>query len=284
MDEVLSGAFTEEIVTRGSECDASRAIALPMWLEYFEHLRWCWIRHPAFGLVDHVHRGHFFVVRQQVFAMSQGVPQGVPLRLLGVLEKVGRCEATVRHEAWRLDTGEKVLHGRVSGLWLGPDRRLTRIPDETRAAAALHAPVLAALEGSGPWARAREGREGSYFEPPQPVWEALPVEVDLETRPEAVHRHDFVVRPSDEDIFQHVNAATWLKFGDDARAAAVASGALGAWGVGRSIRVGLRYLREAVRGEALRAEVAAVGDGALAVTIVDADDQVRCRLHLDLLG
>jgi len=278
------------LVTRGTEIDATATVPLPIFVRYFEHLRWLDIQDPRLGLVDLLHESHFFVVRMQVVELRRRVGQGVPLRLATRFLQVGRSTATVRHTAHRETDGALVAHARVMGAWLGPSRRLARLPEAFRAFAQADLEALARGvddDGHAPHVARVVVPEGgsarSFLAPPEHVFSRLglddepPLIVDRQvTERRFDHAHHLVVPPRDLDVFSHVNAATFLGYCDDARHAARARGVYrdDVRGDGWVVRAGLFYHREATAGDALEVGLWGLGEGApdaLGVAIVPAD-------------
>lgn len=218
--------FITDLVTRGYEADATRRVPLPMFYHYLEHQRWRAICDPEVGLAEHVDRGHFFVVHRQRMELLRGVGQDVPLRIYMWAEKVGRSSIDVRHEVRRMTDGVTVARAHVVGLWLGPTRRLTRIPDELRAyiESLKEPPTTESDLVVQPHVPCDADRmESSYIRPPERIYPVSGLDTltvpQAEDIPAHAHRFSLTVRWSELDIFNHVNAATYLRFCDDARAA-----------------------------------------------------------------
>ncbi|MFO0750122.1 MAG: hypothetical protein U1F43_31290 [Myxococcota bacterium] len=287
--------FEHHLTTRGTEIDQTATVGLPSFVRYFEHLRWLTMEDPRLGLVDLIHAGHFFVVRTQVVELLRRVGQSVPLRMTTRFESIGRSTAAVLHECTRTTDGALVARARVTGVWLGPTRKMVRLPDAFRefadgqlAALPLepHPPELddhAPLPDPQVVARP-DTHATSFTAPHETVFAPLGVRtgppapndpVIVERRFEHVHR--LIVPPRDLDVFSHVNAATWLLYCEDARHLGAMAGDLGptaggaapgapvrcqhprGWGV----RAGWFYQREAVLGDALDVGVWSIGPRAL---------------------
>ena len=105
LDPILQRPFELPLVTRGYECDNTRTIPIPVLFSYLEQCRWDWIAHPAFGLVELIHAGHFFVVHEQTLALRRRVGMGVAVRVRGVLERAARCVVQVRQDVVRESDG-----------------------------------------------------------------------------------------------------------------------------------------------------------------------------------
>lgn len=294
---MTAGWFEADLVTRGTELDPTGTVGMPVFLRYFEHVRWLLMREPVLGLTDLVHTGHFFVVRSQTIELRRRVGQGVPLRFRTRLAAVGRSTAEVEHLVTR-DDDTLVAHARVLGVWLGPQRRIVRLPDRFRehvAAPDTRSPLASELDAPparvAQVARITGGHAGSFFDPPEVVLSPLGVTVDAPAAPPhtPLYEHHLVVPPRDLDLFSHVNAATWLAYADDARLLAAARGHLPHdLASGWVARCALHYGREAVVGDPLRVILAAL-DGPLTTSHAlgawfyrgpDADP--LCTLRVDL--
>ncbi|MCO4745831.1 MAG: acyl-[acyl-carrier-protein] thioesterase [Proteobacteria bacterium] len=252
--------FSLKLSSRGYECDTSGTVSIAHILSYCEHQRWETMREPELGLVEAVHDGHFFVVLEQHIERLCSFGMSVPLRIEMVLDQVGRSSVWVRHALVRESDNRLLAIAKVRGAWLGPNRRLARIPGRLRDVAQLQAGVPfhehAGEHGTG-------GTEGSWFDPPTKSREAQGM-----LAPPAVADGPIVeqrtVRHRDTDVFGHLNAATWLRFFEDA-----------ATPEHHSWRASLKYIREALPGDHLDMHVvhidgvawcAATRDGELLAT------------------
>lgn len=283
--------FVTDIVTRGYEADATRRVPLPMFFHYLEHQRWRAICDPEVGLADHVDRGHFFVLHRQRMELLRGVGQDVPLRIYMWAEKVGRSTIDVRHEVRRRTDGVTVARAHVVGLWLGPTRRLTRIPDALRAyIEALEPPPAQedALIEQPHVPVDHERLESSYIRPPERAYPpseltslVVPEEDDA---PADAHCFTLTVRWSELDIFDHVNAATYLRFCDDARAAYDREHDSPAGHLRRpQVGAALHYDRETLEGERIEVLSWKTAPDRLGFVLRSADDQsLRARVGMVL--
>ncbi|TNE91232.1 MAG: hypothetical protein EP330_06195 [Deltaproteobacteria bacterium] len=260
MTESAPGLFIQRLASRGYECDPSGAVPVARLFSYLEHQRWESMRDPALGLVEAVHEGHFFVVLEQQLERIQSFGMTVPVRLEMSLEQVGRSAVWVRHAIRHDDDDTLLAVARVRGGWIGPNRRLARIPNGLREAAARAErqawDAIDARPGTG-------GTPGSWFDPPtrRRVPRGL-LEAPNEA-PESVVTTR-LVKPRDADVFSHVNAATYLRYFEDAVTPSDTT-----W------RASLRYKREARPGDTLTVHgekrdgvwhCAATRDGELLVT------------------
>lgn len=240
--------YYEDITTRGYEADRTRRVPLPMVFQYLEHLRWRSIIDPASGLGRYVDRGHFFVVHRQRLVLARGFGQDTEIRAYMWPVRLGRSAIDLVHEVRRRSDGVVLARAEVTGLWLDPSRRLARMPDELRDfASSLEAPEPAPR--AAPECHA-DRLETSYIRPPDLAYPVRSLELDApepDAAPDDAFEYRCRVRPSDLDIFAHVNAATYLRYCDDARADA--EGYLGADGRGPAFRAAIRYERETLEGE-----------------------------------
>ena len=225
--------FSHPLRTRGTDCDPDHWVGIPAVLRFFEHCRWEWLRAPDLGLADLVHAGHGFYVTEQSVALSRRFGQGVSGEVRGVLRRVGRVEARADQDFVRSD-GVVLARCRIRGVWVGPTGRMARIPRSARAAVSDE--PLSSRRGDD-----EPGTPGSLFDPPLPLRAG---ELDLEApeeTPTGAHQRTLVVRSSDLDIFNHVNAANYVKFVADSLAVQGASPSLH--------RVAVRYIGQAVAGD-----------------------------------
>ena len=291
LPDLLSRPFEDRLVVRGYETDATGTLPMGIVFRYFEHKRWLMMRDPRLGLVELVHAGHFFVVREQTLEILRHIGQGVALVIRTRFDHAGRSTAGVAHELLRASDGALVARAHVVGVWIGPNRRMVRLPDRLRDIARAQADELRAHPET-PHRPAAPPRAGggasSFFDPPEIIHPGLGLDVSPPAGPPPAdaYRYPVVVPPRDLDIFSHVNAATWLAYADDARLAAARDGALppelGASSF--NVRSTLLYRREAVLGDTLTVHAWPVPDApravALAVTRADLAEPL-CLVRID---
>ncbi|MCB9679640.1 MAG: hypothetical protein H6737_31325 [Alphaproteobacteria bacterium] len=267
--------FARTMVVRGYEVDDTRTTPLPVVLSYLEQLRWEWIAAPEWGLAEGVHTGHFFVVRHQVLELVDRPRFGEALTITGEIEKVGRSLVQVRHV---LTVGDRRAgHARVSGVWLGPDRRLAKLPDAARAIGREQSAALGELALMGADADAvLPGDEAlSFIDAPRRVYRARGLDLAAEAALEAPVVAEVTVRPSDCDVFAHVNASQYLRYFDDARLALGHPGLLQ--------RVALDYRNEALAGDRLSIRARRRSETLLDMTL-ERGDEVLCAAVLGVIG
>ena len=267
--------FFTDIITRGTEPSRYRTIAMPTLFRYLEHVRWQAILAPESGLTEYVHEGYFFVVRSQKLEIHQRIGQQIPLRVCLWIDKVGRSAIHMQHRIIRTDTNEIIATAHVVGLWMNSARRLARIPNEVREFADRWNQPLP----QEPIDRdaAPKGHAQSFI---TPLVEHLPsfgLEWDAPAEvPDgvAIADHKLIVRPSDIDIFDHVNAATYIRWMDDTRILNVgceAYGDVGEAAAAQNVRTGVKYLQETCVGEAVTVRSWMI-------------DPVRCAIGFAILG
>tara|TARA_B100000674_G_C37887346_1_gene937304 strand:- start:76 stop:927 length:852 start_codon:yes stop_codon:yes gene_type:complete len=208
--------FSRKITTRGYEPDRFATVPIQRYLNYLEWLRWEFIQDPETGLLEGLQSGHFPVVRSQRFELIQRVGMGRDLLLWARVTKVGRSTVTLEHHVVAEDDGSLVAHAIVEGLWLGPSRRLVRIPDAFRELAEQHAaaesPKFSVLPVNRP-----AGTGPLIHTNPKPcIFERKGLDLHLYDAPESTFTSERTIRPSDIDIFSHVNAATYVDMFEDA--------------------------------------------------------------------
>jgi acyl-CoA thioesterase FadM len=147
--------------------------------------------------------------------MARRFSQGVDVRALAALRKVGRVEARAEQALVDAD-GELVAHCTIRGVWTSPGGRLCRIPSVAKASVN-HDPF------DFPPGDGRPGDMASLFSPPAP---RRPGTLDLPPCPPEIkteHARTMTVRSSDCDVFRHVNASNYLRYVADSLASQGAS-------------------------------------------------------------
>lgn len=190
--------------TRGTECGPDRWVTLPAIISYMEHCRWRWMEEPELGLIEAVHAGHGFYVVEQSIAMSRRFGQGIDTQVRCALRRVGRSVAEGEQDVVRAD-GVRLARCWIKGTWMGPTGHMARIPSQAREA--VHDRALPSERGED-----EPGSPHSLFDPPRPL---RPEADDLprpHARPEGAVACAMQVRSADLDIFDHVNAANYVRF------------------------------------------------------------------------
>ncbi len=213
---------------RGYELGPSGVVSLATFARYFEHLRWESSSDPSMDLARFFTNGYRMVVRSQRIELGQPVGVGVPMRLSLWVGRIGRASMDMWHEAHRDGDGALVARGVVTAVYLGHDRRPHPIPEDVRA----------------------------MVEPADATAIIEPLDVPA---PAGAWTSEFEVRPSDLDMFQHVNHAVYAAYYDDARWLGARQGAFGPRSRtvehGMTRAMAIDYRREVLVGQ--RIEVAA---------------------------
>ena len=208
--------FSRKITTRGYEPDRFATVPIQRYLNYLEWLRWEFIQDPETGLLEGLQSGHFPVVRSQRFELIQRIGMGRDLLLWARVTKVGRSTVTLEHHVIAEDDGSLVAHAIVEGLWLGPSRRLVRIPDAFRELAEKHALAESPKCSILPANRPTETGPLIHTNPTPCIFKRKGLDLHLPNAPESTFTSERTIRPSDIDIFSHVNAATYVDMFEDA--------------------------------------------------------------------
>lgn len=210
--------FERHIVTRGYEPDRTATVGLVRILNYLEQLRWEFVQSQEAGLTEHLAKGHFPVLRAQRVELVQRVAMNVELKLTARIRKVGRNLVAIEHHVVNRQDNTLVAYAVVDGIFLGPTRSLVRIPAEFKALGKEHAALPSVVHAFADC----EGRpsEGPlvHTAPHHHVYAPLGLEDLSHQDPQKSVPFELTmrVRPSQIDIFNHVNAATYVEIFTDA--------------------------------------------------------------------
>lgn len=214
------------LTVRGDELGENGKVSPSNVLRWLEHGRWAALSGDDESMRRLFSEGHIVVVRAQKVAFLRELDWNERVQVSIGLAKVGRTSCEFAQQL-RAPGNVLIAEARISVVHLGGNRRPAEIPADVRSRS---------LELGVPDALQR-------LEP-----------VDLTGQP--VHfTHTFSVRPSDIDVFHHVNHARYLDYAEDLRALAELADALPGWKVGRSLAaVSIDYAREALVRDVLTAE------------------------------
>jgi acyl-CoA thioesterase FadM len=226
---------------RGIELDASGSVPPGWFSRIFEHTRWQIFTMDEFSLRDRMEGG---------VARAGTYEYGVPLTYQDELEiatwvaRVGRTSFDFGHRITRLRDGAIAARARMTVVNLGPD------------GPAPLDPIIATLVADEPTPPVRPWPEGERSE----SW-----------------RRRWVVRPSDQDSFRHVNQARYVDYIDDTRWFATQAGEPA--GVEGSLAgLSVEYRRETHAGEQIQMETWVTGDRARAYELTrQSDGEVLAR-------
>jgi acyl-CoA thioesterase FadM len=228
---------------RGTELGPDRWITLPAVMRVFEQARWVWMEEPELGLMEALHEGFGFYIARQSLHMNRRFGMGGRAVVRSTLTRVGRSSVDVAQELVR-DDGVQLAHTHMVAAWVHPGGRLARIPGELREVG------CHSIE-PGPLGEPRHGSERSLYDVPEPLRPPGGLELPGEP-PGSGIEWPVRVRASDLDVFDHVNAANYLRFVGDALAARGLSSSL--------YGARMRYHGQARRGDALVVQTETVGE------------------------
>lgn len=208
----------------GIEADANSSVA-PGWISrILERERWSVFGLDTFALRDRVVGG---VARAGVFAYRGPLRINDELEITTWLARVGNTSYDFGHEIKRLSDDMDAVRARVTVVHLGPDGP---------------APLGADLADA-------------VVDEPLPARAIWP---DGDRR--SAWTRQWIVRPSDQDSFRHVNQARYVDYIDDTRQlASIAGAAAGLEGPLASLSV--EYIRETHAGQLVQMETWVTGDG-----------------------
>jgi acyl-CoA thioesterase FadM len=223
MNDSLRKLTTIPYTIRGIELDATGSVSPGWFSRILEHTRW-----QVFTMDDYALRG----LMDGGVARAGTFEYGVPLTYQDELEiatwvaRVGRTSFDFGHRVIRLGDGAIAARARMTVVNLGPEGPAPI--DPVVATFVLHEPA----PPMRPWPEGDRTRS----------W-----------------KRQWVVRPSDQDSFRHVNQARYVDYIDDTRWFAAQAGDRS--GVeGRLAGLSVEYRRETHAGERVQMETWVTGD------------------------
>jgi len=122
------------ITVRSSEIDSFGHVNHAVFLHYLEHARYEALERSGFSWPTLAERDwRIFVVRIEVDYVAEA-RRGEKLLVRTWAESFRRTTMVLAQEIVRLGTPEAVVtRARVEAVWMGPDRRPMRVPNEVRA-------------------------------------------------------------------------------------------------------------------------------------------------------
>ena len=222
MDDPAQKITITRYTVRGIELDASGSVSPGWFSRIFEHTRWKVFAMDDFALRNRLEGG---VARAGTFEYGAPLSYQDELEILTWVARVGRTSFDFGHRVTRLRDGAIAARARMTVVNLGPDGPA---PIE---------PLVASFVVDEPTPAAQPWVEGERTR----SW----------TR-------DWIVRPSDQDSFRHVNQARYVDYIDDTRwFASRAGAAAGLEGPLETLTV--EYLRETHAGERVQMETWVTG-------------------------
>lgn len=242
---------THRIVTRGYELSSRGTIGPAQLVRYLEHSRWQTISRSSkipvrrFWMMG--------VVRAQSVEIHRELSFDVEIETSTWMSHLGKTSITFSHETRRVADGALLLRSSATIVALDSERRPQVISDEARQYL-VEREALAVARLEGPM--------------PPDAWE------------HAVH-----IRPSDQDLQQHVNHARYLDFVEDTRWFAAHAGAYGAgiWD-GPVRRITIAYEREARVFDPLIVHTWVAGDRTLDFVLKKDPETIAARARVEVLG
>lgn len=217
MSELVERVVTTRHIVRGIETDASATVP-PGWLSrMLEAARWDVFGRETFVLRNRIVGG---VARAAAFEYRTPLRYRDEIEIATWLARVGRTSYDFGHSVTRVGDEKPALGARVTVVHIGPNG--PEPLDEDLSSAVLDRPV------------------------PDPVrW----IDSDRSER----WAREWIVRPSDQDSFKHVNQARYVDYIDDTRQLAAMTGeAAGLSGELGALSV--EYLRETHAGATVQME------------------------------
>ena len=221
-----------EVPVRGLEMDSTATVPAFRIATYLEHARW-----ESFKLTEFVEPSQFHasVVRAGVFEYFEPVRYGDVLEIRTWLARVGNTS---------YDFGHRITH------------------KQDHSVVARSRAILVQVGQDGPTPVNRSLR-GAIHDEPAPIADPWP-----DAPPSKPFTREFVVRPSDQDSFRHVNQAMYVAYIDDTRRLAAIEGHPA--GVeGRLTKLSVEYIREAHAGERVQMKAWVTAPDARAFELTD---------------
>jgi acyl-CoA thioesterase FadM len=241
MNDSLQKLVKIRYTVRGIELDATGSVSPGWFSRIFEHTRWQVFSMDEFALRYRLEGG---VARAGTFEYGVPLTYRDELEILTWVARVGRTSFDFGHRVVRLGDGAIAARARMTVVNLGPEGPA---PLE---------PIVSTFVVDEPTPPVRPWPEGERAQ----SW-----------------RRQWIVRPSDQDSFGHVNQARYVDYIDDTRWFAARAGE--AAGVeGPLAGLSVEYLRETHAGERVQMETWVTGDRARAHELTrQPSGEVLCR-------
>ena len=241
MNDSLQKVTTTRYTIRGIELDASGSVSPGWFSRIFEHTRWQIFAMDDFSLRNRMEGG---VARAGTFEYGVPLTYQDELEIATWVARVGRTSFDFGHRITRLRDGAIAARARMTVVNLGPEGPTPIDPIVATFVVDEPTPPVQ------PWPK--DDRERSW-------------------------KRQWVVRPSDQDSFRHVNQARYVDYIDDTRWFAAQAGEPS--GVeDRLAGLSVEYRRETHAGEKVQMETWVTGDRTCAYELTrQPDGEVLAR-------
>ena len=218
---------TTHYTVRGIELDASGTVSPGWFSRIFEHTRWKVFTMDDFSLRGLMEGG---VARAGTYEYGEPLTYQDEVEITTWVARVGRTSFDFGHRIVRLRDAAMAARARMTVVNLGPEGPAPLDPAVATLVIDEPAPPVR------PWPEAERAQSWA---------------------------REWIVRPSDQDSFLHVNQARYVDYIDDTRWFAAEAGHP-AGSRGRLASLSVEYRREAHAGERVRMETWVTGDRARA--------------------
>ena len=209
---------------RGDEVDRTGNVGAPQLLRYLEFGRWQATATADEGMAPLFADDRKMVVRAQRLRVASTVTWNDVLEVQTWLARTGRTSVDIGHRLTRVDTGALVCEALLTGVQIDATGRPLALP-----------PGVAATPDA-----------------PE-VDKHLVNTIFTETLPASSWSWPQTIRPSQTDLFRHVNHSRYVDLFEDARWFAERAKAISDWQPKRTLAlVALEYRREAKAGDDVR--------------------------------
>lgn len=245
---------TLQMTVRGDELDRTGGIGPAQLLRYLENGRWQAAATANSAMTSLFTAGRKMVIREQRLVVHDAATWGEELTVQTWLARAGRTSVEFGHLLTRTRDGSRVCEAALTGVQIDDAGRPTPLPD------------------------------GVTATPEPPMLSATLQNLTLPEAPSPVSwSWTQTIRPSQTDLFRHVNHSRYVDLFEDARWFMERAQGLPGWQPKRRlVAVGLEYRREAKAGEDVRVLLHNRDDDTLDALLLRGDQILtRCVLRVD---
>ncbi len=209
---------------RGDELDRTGTVGAAQLLRYLENGRWQATMAPGNGMAALFTGGRKMVVRAQRLKLDAPVTWGEDVTVQTWLVRTGRTSVDIGHLMTRANDGVRVCEALLTGVQIDETGRPVPLPD------------------------------GVVAQPDGPQLDKHLLATDFaDALPTDAWSWPQTIRPSQTDLFRHVNHSRYVDLFEDARWFMERAGAIAEWQPKRQLAlVTLEYRREAKAGDDVR--------------------------------